>query len=139
MRKRLLFQIFQLFQLIHLEQVSTTFCFCLILILFFLGHLFVSFFCPLGFSLSFLFLISNGKKKWPFIHFFFIGLDSTTLKLVSSFKNIIYISCNPSAFKKNFENFLCKTHNIKEIAFFDQFPYTEHIECGFHLEMKEMN
>jgi tRNA (uracil-5-)-methyltransferase len=66
------------------------------------------------------------------------GLDKMTLKLISQFQNIIYISCNPlESFYKEYESYLYLTHIIKKMALFDQFPYTNHIECGFYLIAKE--
>jgi len=64
------------------------------------------------------------------------GLDPQTLKLVSNYENIIYISCNPEAFRKNFCIELVKTHEIAGVAVFDQFAYTNHVECGFHLRKR---
>ena len=57
------------------------------------------------------------------------GLDDDTLKLVSRFDNIIYVSCNPSTLAENLE-LLTKTHGVIRTAMFDQFPYTHHIETG---------
>ena len=66
------------------------------------------------------------------------GLDDITLKLVSSFENILYISCNPSTLKINLIE-LSKTHDIIHFAIFDQFPYTEHCECGAILKKRQSN
>lgn len=63
------------------------------------------------------------------------GLDDLTLSQVSKFDNIFYISCNPETLKTNLKE-LCKTHNIKDMAFFDQFPYTHHKEIGTILTKK---
>jgi tRNA (uracil-5-)-methyltransferase len=63
------------------------------------------------------------------------GLDPDSVKLVSQFKHIIYISCNPETLKNNLEQ-LTKTHDIQRFALFDQFPYTHHIECGVFLTRK---
>jgi len=57
------------------------------------------------------------------------GLDSKTEQLVSRFDNILYISCNPDTLFNNLLT-ISKTHAIKHFALFDQFPYTDHIECG---------
>lgn len=57
------------------------------------------------------------------------GLDPDTLNLVSTFENIIYISCNPDTLKSNLD-VLTATHRISKFALFDQFPYTHHRECG---------
>jgi tRNA (uracil-5-)-methyltransferase len=64
------------------------------------------------------------------------GLDINTIKLISQFDNIVYISCNPNTLANNLKE-LCKTHNVIKINFFDQFPYTEHIETGVILEKKK--
>lgn len=63
------------------------------------------------------------------------GIDTTTLALLSCFKKIIYISCNPGSLQDNLKT-LNQTHKIIHIAFFDQFPYTEHIETGVILEKR---
>ncbi len=60
------------------------------------------------------------------------GLDDATCNMVKKFDNILYISCNPETLLENLHT-LCKTHTIKHAAFFDQFPYTHHMECGVYL------
>lgn len=57
------------------------------------------------------------------------GLDANTVKLVSSYERILYISCNPNTLIENLQT-LSLTHRIERIALFDQFPYTDHMECG---------
>lgn len=61
------------------------------------------------------------------------GLDIETLKLVQQYKKILYVSCNPNTLLENLSE-LSQTHQIKRIALFDQFPYTDHAECGVLLE-----
>ncbi len=61
------------------------------------------------------------------------GLDAGTEQLVSRFDHILYISCNPDTLYKNLQS-ICKTHYIEKMAIFDQFPYTDHIECGVTLK-----
>ncbi len=63
------------------------------------------------------------------------GVDEETLKLVSQFDNIIYISCNPETLRANLDT-LCRTHTVKRAALFDQFPFTHHIESGVWLKKK---
>lgn len=63
------------------------------------------------------------------------GLDPDSEELVSRFERIIYISCNPHTLAENLKT-LCKTHNIDNFALFDQFPYTDHIECGVIMSKK---
>ncbi len=60
------------------------------------------------------------------------GLDINSIELVSRFNDIIYISCNPYTLYENLKE-LTKTHKISQFALFDQFPYTDHIECGVYL------
>lgn len=57
------------------------------------------------------------------------GLDTNTVSLVQKYEQILYISCNPHTLIENLE-VLSKTHTIKRFALFDQFPYTDHMECG---------
>jgi len=57
------------------------------------------------------------------------GVDKETLKLMQNFKNIIYISCNPKTLKRDLLA-LTKTHKVEKFAIFDQFAYTNHLECG---------
>jgi tRNA (uracil-5-)-methyltransferase len=63
------------------------------------------------------------------------GLDEATLKLASTFKRVLYISCNPETLSHNLVT-LSSTHEIKNLAFFDQFPYTHHLESGVVLTKK---
>lgn len=61
------------------------------------------------------------------------GMDEDSLKFVSGFENIIYISCNPQTLKRDLE-VLTKSHKIEHFALFDQFPHTAHIESGVILK-----
>ena len=63
------------------------------------------------------------------------GLDSGTLALAKRFDEILYISCNPLTLIDNLKT-LTETHTIEALAFFDQFPYTPHLECGVHLKQR---
>ncbi|MCR6654052.1 MAG: tRNA (uridine(54)-C5)-methyltransferase TrmA [Cellvibrionaceae bacterium] len=63
------------------------------------------------------------------------GMDETTTEFVSRFDNIIYISCNPLTLKDNLQ-IPHKTHRVERMALFDQFPYTEHRECGVVLRRR---
>lgn len=63
------------------------------------------------------------------------GLDAQTVKMVSNFDTIIYISCNPLTLADNLAIF-CKSHRVVEFALFDQFPYTDHMECGVVLQRR---
>lgn len=57
------------------------------------------------------------------------GLDAGTLNMVNGFRNILYISCNPHTLR---DNLLALEDGFRIVRFglFDQFPYTEHMECG---------
>ncbi len=57
------------------------------------------------------------------------GLDGATIDLVREFENILYISCNPQTLLRD-AKILRKSHKIVFGAFFDQFPYTPHLECA---------
>jgi len=63
------------------------------------------------------------------------GLDNQTIELVKTFDRILYISCNPVTQADNLAA-LYPTHEIKRLAFFDQFPYTSHMECGMLLQKR---
>jgi tRNA (uracil-5-)-methyltransferase len=60
------------------------------------------------------------------------GLDEATLVLARDFSRIVYISCNPATLRDNIA-VLAATHSIAAAAIFDQFPYTDHLECGLVL------
>jgi len=64
------------------------------------------------------------------------GLDTATLELVRRFPSIIYISCNPQTLRDNLSA-LAASHRIDAFALFDQFPYTQHLECGVILTMRD--
>ena len=61
------------------------------------------------------------------------GLDEATLAMVAGFDHIIYVSCNPTTLADNLAT-LCTSHRIAQFALFDQFPYTDHMECGVLLQ-----
>jgi tRNA (uracil-5-)-methyltransferase len=63
------------------------------------------------------------------------GLDEHTVRMAGSFESIIYISCNPQTLADNLA-VLCQSHAVKNFAMFDQFPYTDHMECGVFLARK---
>lgn len=63
------------------------------------------------------------------------GLDNKTLDIARHFDKVIYISCNPQTLLANLE-VLTPSHRIDKLAFFDQFPYTHHLESGVLLSKK---
>jgi tRNA (uracil-5-)-methyltransferase len=63
------------------------------------------------------------------------GLDDDTCEMISEYNNIIYISCNPHTLADNLK-VLSRTHDVKQVALFDQFPFTEHMEAGVLLQRR---
>lgn len=61
------------------------------------------------------------------------GIDADTLQLLQKFDNIIYVSCNPVTLHDNLQTLLT-THQVRQAAMFDQFPFTPHIESGVWLQ-----
>jgi tRNA (uracil-5-)-methyltransferase len=64
------------------------------------------------------------------------GLDGHTVELARRFDRILYISCNPESLRENVVE-LQETHAISSAALFDQFPYTDHLECGLLLRRRQ--
>jgi len=60
------------------------------------------------------------------------GMDEDSCKFSSRHKHILYISCNPESLVRDLE-ILSKTHETVDMALFDQFPYTHHVEMGVFL------
>jgi len=56
------------------------------------------------------------------------GVDEKTIEFLKRFDNIIYISCNPITLKRDMQ--MLKDYEVVRFACFDQFAYTEHLECG---------
>ncbi|MDS0219162.1 tRNA (uridine(54)-C5)-methyltransferase TrmA [Pseudidiomarina andamanensis] len=63
------------------------------------------------------------------------GLDADTVELVRNYDSIVYISCNPETLVENLKS-LQSSHEVSRAAFFDQFPYTHHMEAGVLLKKK---
>jgi len=61
------------------------------------------------------------------------GLDDNTLEMIRAFDNILYVSCNPTTLAANLR-VLSDSYEIVDAALFDQFPYTDHRECGVRLK-----
>ncbi|MCW8838027.1 MAG: tRNA (uridine(54)-C5)-methyltransferase TrmA [Thiovulaceae bacterium] len=61
------------------------------------------------------------------------GMDLASCNFSARMDNIIYISCNPESLVRDLE-ILCKTHKVFDMALFDQFPYTNHVEMGVKLK-----
>lgn len=61
------------------------------------------------------------------------GMDPHTTSITQRYDNILYISCNPVTLRENLKT-ITQTHEITNIALFDQFPYTHHLEVGVTLK-----
>lgn len=57
------------------------------------------------------------------------GLDNASLDILSNYQQIIYVSCNPETLMPNLQ-YLQEKHQykIQQMALFDQFPQTPHLE-----------
>lgn len=64
------------------------------------------------------------------------GLDPDSLALAGRMPKMIYVSCNPKTLARDLR-LLEKTHTVKALALFDQFPYTPHLESAVVLERKQ--
>jgi len=64
------------------------------------------------------------------------GMDPHTTSITQRYENIMYISCNPVTLRENLKT-ITQTHDITNVALFDQFPYTHHLEVGMTLKQKE--
>ncbi|KAI8474278.1 MAG: uracil-5--methyltransferase [Monoraphidium minutum] len=60
------------------------------------------------------------------------GLDDEARQLLGDFDNIVYISCNPETLARDL-GAVAASHRLARLAVFDQFPYSEHVECGAYL------
>lgn len=63
------------------------------------------------------------------------GLDEASCRMIQSYERILYISCNPNTLANNL-SLLNNSHRVTQFAVFDQFPYTEHLECAVLLERR---
>ncbi|MEA1956227.1 MAG: tRNA (uridine(54)-C5)-methyltransferase TrmA [Campylobacterota bacterium] len=64
------------------------------------------------------------------------GMDEDSCKFCSRYEHILYISCNPKTLQRDLR-ILTQTHEIVDMALFDQFPYTHHVEMG--VKLKKIN
>ncbi len=63
------------------------------------------------------------------------GMDALSCAFSARHENIVYISCNPETLVRDLE-ILSKTHDVIDMALFDQFPYTHHVEMGVQLKKR---
>ncbi len=64
------------------------------------------------------------------------GLDEKARDFCRRFEHLIYISCNPETLQRDLED-LSDEYEITQMAAFDQFPYTPHLEMGAVLKKRE--
>lgn len=65
------------------------------------------------------------------------GLDPATRALVCRFERLLYISCNPQTLSRDLST-ITQSHRLVAAALFDQFPYTNHVECGALLVKRQL-
>ncbi len=63
------------------------------------------------------------------------GLDDRSREFCRRFEHLIYISCNPETLKRDLEA-LGDDYEVTQMAAFDQFPYTQHLEMGAVLKKR---
>lgn len=63
------------------------------------------------------------------------GLDDRSRQFCKRFEHLIYISCNPETLKRDLEE-LSDEFEVVQMAAFDQFPYTPHLEMGAVLKKR---
>lgn len=64
------------------------------------------------------------------------GLDDESRALLGDFERVVYVSCNPETLARDLKS-VEATHEVARFAVFDQFPYTDHVECGAYLVRRE--
>jgi len=64
------------------------------------------------------------------------GMDEDSVEMIRAYQKIVYISCNPQTLAMNLDQ-LASTHQVTQIALFDQFPYTDHREVGVVLSQRD--
>ena len=60
------------------------------------------------------------------------GLDPATLDSLRRFEHLLYVSCNPHTLAENLAA-LQEDYRVIRFGLFDQFPYTDHMECAVAL------
>jgi tRNA (uracil-5-)-methyltransferase len=65
------------------------------------------------------------------------GMDEASCRFAARHNHILYISCNPETLVRDLE-ILGETHTVVDMALFDQFPYTHHVEMGVKLIKKDL-
>jgi len=62
--------------------------------------------------------------------------EAGKLLVKSGVEMLLYVSCNPKAFKLDYENHLRKVYRVKEAVLIDMFPHTAHAEAVMKLERR---
>lgn len=62
-------------------------------------------------------------------------LDESCCQLASQFDCIVYVSCNTETLVQDLAELL-EMHELEQVAAFDHFPYTPHLEAGVVLVKK---
>ncbi|OUS42800.1 methyltransferase family protein [Ostreococcus tauri] len=65
------------------------------------------------------------------------GLDPDTLRLVSTFDHVLYVSCGPENLLQNIRNGL-STHVVEKFIVLDHFPNTRHIEVAVYMRRRAL-
>ena len=62
--------------------------------------------------------------------------EAGELLVESGAERVVYVSCNPKAFKLDYENHLRKAYRVEEAVLVDMFPHTPHVEAVIKLERR---
>jgi len=62
--------------------------------------------------------------------------EAAELLVKSGVERLIYISCNPKAFKLDYEGHLKKAYHVERAVLIDMFPHTPHVEAVINLKKK---
>ena len=62
--------------------------------------------------------------------------EAAELLVKSGVERVVYVSCNPKAFKLDYENYLGRAYRIEDAVLVDMFPHTPHVEAVVELVRK---
>ncbi|ASJ01880.1 23S rRNA (uracil-5-)-methyltransferase RumA [Thermococcus profundus] len=62
--------------------------------------------------------------------------EAAELIAKSGVENVVYVSCNPKAFKLDYEKHLSKAYRVEDAVLIDMFPHTPHVEAVMKLIRK---
>jgi 23S rRNA (uracil747-C5)-methyltransferase len=63
--------------------------------------------------------------------------EAAELIVKSNVRNVVYVSCNPKAFKLDYEKHLKKAYRVEDAVLVDMFPHTPHVEAVINLKRKD--